>query len=95
MAEWNLVASLLRNGVAVNLAELVDSLFLLPSLFLYRKKAEVDPFAVIVIFIDLQYIQVEGDCEFALRLCSDKEISDNLWRIDGKYIIKVCNLSTG
>src|SRR5574344_945495 len=95
MAERNLIARLGGDLGSINLAKPVDSLLLLSSLFLYRKNTEVYSLAVIVIFIDFQNIQVEGDCKLALWLRAYKEVSDNLRRIDGKNIIKVCNFSAG
>ena len=93
MAERYLVAWLGRNRLVIDLRELVDPLLLLRLLLIHIQKAEIDPLGIVIILIDLEHIEIEGDRELSGRPCTDEEVPDYLRRIHLKHIIEIDDIA--
>ena len=93
MAERNLVTGL--GGNLPDLAQFIDSLFLGLALLVYGKQTEIDAFAVVIVLIDFQDIEVKGNGELGVGPGPCKHVACNFRGIDFQYIVQGDDLSAG
>ena len=78
-----------------HLGELVDALLFLGLLVVHLLNTEVDALALVVVLINLEHVQIKGNCELGVGPCAGKHVADNLGLVDLENVPQAYDLAAG